>query len=500
MDSQIPQTPNQNDVCRTPRRKRTWTPGSVTNAFSVKRRRVSSVSVDLTKEFRLQVEKPTTPSSSNADRFIATNKPDFASLTVSPRTNRIARVFGIVEDRILNYADTNAIASSSRQPDKPLMHHRLNFLQLLSKNVQASPTSASSHLLKRQQFLLALDGPGVSSDLYSYPLSWSGNGHNNIAVACRNDVYFQNLDTRDITHLCQLPMQGRLISIDWCLVDPQNIGIGSTIGSVHVWDAMVRKPVRRWVDDDLTGVGGMSWNENVVSVGFQQGPICLYDVRVKEEIGRITRHKSKVIGCRWNQDGKYLATSDRDGVVFVWDARANKVLSNGDRLGGKMKHHAPVKALAWCPWQTDLLATGSSYPDGKIRIFSIKSTSPIPQPVHVIPLHTATTSLQWSPHCKEILSTHGPSWSPNASLTTPNPLSIKTVLRNSLTVHTYPSLKRIVSVTAHGHAVGQSCLSPDGTMVFTISPVEEAMKMWKVWGVRAPVKKEKTLFDKFSIR
>lgn len=33
-------------LCVTPRRKRTWTPGSITNAYSTKRRRVSAVSFD----------------------------------------------------------------------------------------------------------------------------------------------------------------------------------------------------------------------------------------------------------------------------------------------------------------------------------------------------------------------------------------------------------------------------------------------------------------------
>ena len=143
------------------------------------------------------------------------------------------------------------------------------------------------------------------------------------------------------------------------------------------------------------------------------------------------------------------------------------------------------KALSWCPWQPDLLATGSTYPDGKIRVFSVKSTSPIPQPRHILSLNASITSLHWSPHCKEILSTHGHAWNPDKPTdpTTTRPLQVKSPLTHSITVHSYPSYRRTVSVTAHIGPVGHSCLSPDGTMVFTICPTEEAMKMWKVWSV-----------------
>ena len=96
----------------------------------------------------------------------------------------------------------------------------------------------------------------------------------------------------------------------------------------------------------------------------------------------------------------------------------------------------------------------------------------------MIPMRTAITSLHWSPHCKELLSTHGDSWQDGASGLKKH----STEFSNSITVHSYPSYSRLLSLTAHTSAIGHSCLSPDGTKIFTICPVEEAMKMWKVWG------------------
>jgi cell division cycle protein 20 (cofactor of APC complex) len=53
-----------------------------------------------------------------------------------------------------------------------------------------------------------------------------------------------------------------------------------------------------------------------------------------------------------------------------------------------------------------------------------------------------------------------------------------------MTVHSYPNYNKVISVTAHTAPVGHSCLSPDGTKLFTLCPTEEAMKMWKVWAPR----------------
>ena len=158
--------------------------------------------------------------------------------------------------------------------------------------------------------------------------------------------------------------------------------------------------------------------------------------------------------------------------------------------------------MAWCPWKSDLVATGSVFPEGTIRIWSTLSTSSIPTPLHTIHLNTSVTSLHWSPHCKELLSTHGSTWSLSPTPTVPRgPLKIiPSLLANTVTVHAYPSCQRLVSVPSHLGSVTHSCLSPDGTSVFTASPWDESMKMWKIWGKREDMGKRESVFDKFAIR
>ena len=169
------------------------------------------------------------------------------------------------------------------------------------------------------------------------------------------------------------------------------------------------------------------------------------------------------------------------------------------------------------------------YPDGKIRIWNVNNTVGTAPPAHILPLNTSVTSLIWSPHCKELLSTHGISWLPRggASDSCPNlpssasapgsspspagtgagagarrdrPVSAKTALTNALAVHSFPSLRRVVSVPAHQGPIGHACLGPDGTGVFTICPYEEAMKMWRVWGPAEKAPRQESVFDRCTIR
>ncbi|KAF9800798.1 hypothetical protein IEO21_10292 [Rhodonia placenta] len=463
--------------CVTPRRKRTWEPASITNALTNKRRRISMASFDLTKEIDTVENFPSSSKATVADRFIAAPRESPMPLNITPRTNRIARQFGLAKDRVLSFADSNTAAPGSHD----LTAHRTNFQRLFSVTPKVSPASAAAHLGARKHFVLALDGPGVPADPFAFPLTWSA--QNAIAVACGRDLYYQDLGTRNITHLGTLPRRGHehLVSIEWSRTHPQMLAAGTSTGVLQLWDTNASGTTRDWHCKDFGGTGGMDWWGDLLAVGEEEGTVELFDAREPQAVSTLSVHKHKVLGVKWSTDGDYLATGDERGVV---------------------------QALAWCPWKTNLLATGSTYPDGKVRIWNVNSTSTT-MPMHTLSLNTSVTSLIWSPNCKELLSTHGTSWQPrSASMPGLSELNVlpsgavpvKSHFTNSITVHSYPSLKRVVSVPAHSAAVGHSCLSPDGTLVFTICPAEEAMKMWKVWGIPENRGRRESVFDKCGIR
>ena len=71
-----------------------------------------------------------------------------------------------------------------------------------------------------------------------------------------------------------------------------------------------------------------------------------------------------------------------------------------------------------------------------------------------------------------------------------------------MTVHSYPSCERIVTVIGHSAAIAHSCIGPDGCSIFTVSPAEETIKMFKVWAIPGSQAKddEKGLDRKNTIR
>ena len=212
---------------------------------------------------------------------------------------------------------------------------------------RSRPTSVTENLAIRKQCSLTLDGPGITDDKYACPITWSK--HNLIAVACGNDAYHQDLDTRLVSHLCtvQVSNAGRLHAIDWAGEGRVNLlALGTTTGVIQVWDAGLGgagKFLRMWREDTYTGVGGLDWCEDVLAVGSHDGTISLFDVRKKTETKQVPAHKGKVLGIKWSADGSLVASGDDFGVVYVWDKRAGKQLLDEGTHGPKMRHRGPVK-------------------------------------------------------------------------------------------------------------------------------------------------------------
>ncbi|OAX40982.1 WD40 repeat-like protein [Rhizopogon vinicolor AM-OR11-026] len=456
--------------------KRTPSRANISSTYSSrKRRRISVASLDLGRDLATPLTPETSIEETNADRFVTVRMSTSLPLNMTPRTNRIAKAFGLVDDRVLS--PTDSLSPSSIPSLRSLL--RRSASELFSTSRTASLLSAKANLGTRKHFVMALDGPGISTDLFASPMAWS---HANcIGVAFKHDVYFQNLESRAIVHLCRSSLSdGMVHSIDWGgETKPYRLALGTKAGVVRVMDSEKRMQTVEWVNDGH-GMGGMHWNGDVLAVGRAGGNVTLFDVRMRAEITKIVGHKRRVHGVKWSTDGRHLATGDDGGIVHVWDHRACDLLTDDDKHV-RMKHKGPVKALSWSPWQHDLLATGGGSPDGEIHIWNTRKMAPSSEPMHTISLQTAITSLHWSPHCKELLSTHGSSWTVSQSNVHSASQASALSTENSLVVHSYPSCKQIVNVKGHSAPVGHSCISPDGCSIFTVSPVEETIKMFRVW-------------------
>jgi cell division cycle protein 20 (cofactor of APC complex) len=154
----------------------------------------------------------------------------------------------------------------------------------------------------------------------------------------------------------------------------------------------------------------------------------------------------------WRADGAQLATGANDNLVNIWDAR-----SLAAPKFTKTNHRAAVKALSWCPWQSNLLATGGGSNDRQIYFWNTTTGARI----NHIPTDSQVTSLRWSTHYKEIVSSGG-------------------FPDNSLSIWSYPSGVKNMEVPAHESRVLHSCLSPDGQMLATAA-ADESLKFWKIF-------------------
>ena len=68
-----------------------------------------------------------------------------------------------------------------------------------------------------------------------------------------------------------------------------------------------------------------------------------------------------------------------------------------------MEHKAAVKALAWCPWQRHLLASGGGSRDQTIKFWNTDAGTML----NSVNAESQVCALQWNPYEKEILSSHG---------------------------------------------------------------------------------------------
>lgn len=130
-----------------------------------------------------------------------------------------------------------------------------------------------------------------------------------------------------------------------------------------------------------------------------------------------------------------------------------------------------IQAIGWCPWQTSLLASGGGTSDATVHIWNTTTGARL----HSLVTPSQVTSVQWSPHRKEFLTTHG-------------------YPTNAVMIHSYPSMERVAEIRdAHDSRVLWSALGPAGDVVCT-GAGDENLKFWRIWEV-PKVKKGKDLKD-----
>ncbi|CAM9462139.1 unnamed protein product, partial [Scytosiphon promiscuus] len=293
--------------------------------------------------------------------------------------------------------------------------------------------------------LRILDAPDLVDDYYLNLISW---GHNNVlAVALGQAVYLWNAATGSIEHLLTLPDQNDFVtSVEWMGRDGGDfLGVGTNHSAVQLWDASKLRQVRT-MSGHSARVGTLAWKRHVLSSGSRDSTIIQHDVRMpNHKMATFTGHEQEV--SDWSPDGSTLASGGNENFLCL----PRRTL---------VQHQAAVKALAWCPSQRHLLASGGGTAD-QIRTNSFWNTANGSM-LNSVDTGSQVCSLQWSQHNKELVSSHGFS-------------------ENQLCLWKYPSMLKIKEFRGHTSRVLHMDTSPDGSTVVSAA-ADETLRFWDMFG------------------
>lgn len=304
-----------------------------------------------------------------------------------------------------------------------------------------------------------LDAPGLADEFYANILDWS-QSLDVMALGLGSCVYAWNPHSSQVSVIADLSntpsgvSDATVSALKW--TDDGCIAIASSTGEIQLWDAE-QSTLLRTMRGRMGRVASLSWNDYLLSSGGRDGSVWNHDVRIKQhKVAELAGHNGEVCGVEWRGDGRLLATGGNDNLVNIWDARTSAV----PRFQ-LQQHEAAVKALAWCPWQSSVLATGGGSADKKVKMWNAASGSC----TETLDAGAQVTSLHWNEEYKEIV----------ASLGYPT---------NGITVWgqnpNQKFSKHAEILNAHDSRILHSTMSADGTTLVTGS-ADENLKFWNMF-------------------
>ena len=206
-------------------------------------------------------------------------------------------------------------------------------------------------------------------------------------------------------------------------------------------------------------VGSLSWNNHILTTGGMDGRIVNNDVRVRHHIGESYRgHQQEVCGLRWSPSGQQLASGGNDNVIHIWDRAMVSSNSPTRWLHRFEEHKAAVRALAWCPFQANLLASGGGGGDHCIKFWNTHTGACL----NSVDTGSQVCALVWNKNERELLSSHG-------------------FTQNQLALWKYPSMLKKAELKGHTSRVLYMAQSPNGCTVASAAG-DETLRFWNVFG------------------
>ncbi|KAJ3086021.1 hypothetical protein HK102_013592, partial [Quaeritorhiza haematococci] len=311
-----------------------------------------------------------------------------------------------------------------------------------------------------------LDAPGIMNDFYVNVLDWSAN--NVLVVGLVEKCYLWHEPTGAVNHFYSSPHHDDYISACCFSPDGRRVAVGTDFGSIRIFDVSEKFGSPRYATLITSihlpeGVSALGWSTaNVLATGDKSGTIRCYEIHSSSSpsssrnasasnmstsgvhLVRIWDggHTDRIVRITWDwMDplSRVFATGGNDNLVNLWD-----ITKPG---GPKMvfrDHTSAVRAVSFCPWQRNLLATGGGVDDQKIRFYNTETGALL----KVIDTGSQVCSILWSRAYRELVSTHD-------------------LPKDQIVLWSYPSLQKVAVLPGHTTRPLHMAMSPDGQSIVT---------------------------------
>lgn len=294
-----------------------------------------------------------------------------------------------------------------------------------------------------------LDAPDVMDDFYINPLAWSI--RNQLAIGLGGQVYLWNADDGSVLSLTELSRSSEYISsVGWGKKGTY-LAVGTSYSRIQIWDINKQQKLREIRTGKSCRIGCVDWNSFNLASGCEDGTIYVHDVRQKDALVTSTQqHTMEVCGLKWTTDGRFLASGGNDNAVYIWNLPTTK-----DPVHRLTEHKSAVKALAWCPWNSSLLATGGGNHDRTIKLWNVLNGTC----QRTVDVESPVCSIIWSEENRELASGHG-------------------MPHNYLSLWKYPCMSKVADLKGHTGRIIQLASSPDGCTVASLG-ADETLRIWR---------------------
>jgi cell division cycle 20-like protein 1 (cofactor of APC complex) len=307
-----------------------------------------------------------------------------------------------------------------------------------------------------------LDAPGLADDFYLNVVDWSSN--NLVAVGLGSSVYLWSANTSRANKLVDYGAADDVACVAYTELGA-TLAVGTRVGHLQLYDTEKQVLLRSFEEAHRSRVGCATWNGPILATGSRDKSIMERDIRAPPSscvVRELQAHRQEVCGLKYSFEGmagphRQLASGGNDNRLFVWDARR----SASSPLYTFTDHSAAVKAIAWSPHQSGLLASGGGTADRSIRLWSTLTGSALT----VMDTGSQVCNLVFSKTLPELVSTHGYSLNQICVWRYHNPTT---------------PLQKLVTLQGHSLRVLYLALSPDGSTILT-GAGDESLRFWSVW-------------------